>query len=87
MGSLLQVYSQRHDWKHPVFLPVRQKQFLSEHKFTNVTNDLHNSPVLAMLSIDVNYCRILSNEYQSDFTIFLKEEFFLLFTLEPTYCD
>jgi len=85
MGSLLQVHSQRHDWKHPVFLPVSQKQYLSKHKFTNVTND--NSPVLAMLSIDVDYCRILSNEHQSDFTTYLTKEFFLLFTLVPTYCD
>jgi hypothetical protein len=83
MGSLLRVRSQRHDWKHPVFSPVNQKQFLSKHKFTNVTNDLHNSPVLAMLAIEVDYCRILSKEHRSDFTFFTKE-FFLLFTLVLT---
>ena len=76
----------RRDWKHPVFLPGSQKQFLFEHKFTNVTDDLHDSPVNAMLSVDVHYCRILSNEHQSDFT-FLTEEFFLLFTLVPTHCE
>ena len=68
-GIALQVHSQRHDWKHPAFLPVSQNKFLSEHKFTNVTNDLHNSSVLVMLSIDVDYCRILYNENQSDFNI------------------
>jgi len=87
MGSFLQVHSQRHEWKHPEFLPISQKQLLSEHKFTNITNDLRNSPVLAMLSIDVDNCRILSNGYQSDFTTFLTKQFFLLFTLVPTYCN